>query len=297
MKTKMANALNPDKHFTFPRSSITVSRLGYGAMRLAGPRSWGPPSDPENAVAVLREAVAFGVNHIDTANMYGPDVVNQLIRKALHPYPAGLTIVTKVGGRRIGDRNVVPGYSRKELIEEVHDNLRNLGLDALDVVNLRVGHPLMPVGASIEEPLIVLMELKSQGLIRHLGMSNVTVGQVAEAQKMTEIACVQNLYNVTNRGDDSLVDSLAAQGVAFVPYFPLGGFSPLQSSVLDDAAKSLGVTPMQIALAWVLQRSPNMLLIPGTSSTKHLHENIEAVNVKLPADIVSSLDAMSASPQ
>ena len=291
----MATDVDDRKRFKFPHSSISVNRMGYGAMRLAGPHSWGPPNDMEYAVAVLREAVSCGVDHIDTADMYGPHVVNQIIRKALHPYEDGLTLVTKVGGRRIAERTVVPGYSREQLTEEVHDNLRNLGLDALDVVNLRVGHPLMPLGASIEEPLTVLMELKSQGLIRHLGLSNVTPGQVAEGQKITEIVCVQNLYNVTHRNDDNLVDSLAKQDIAYVPYFPLGGFSPVQSSVLDQAAKLLAATPMQVALAWLLQRSPNMLLIPGTSSIDHLHENIAAQKLELPDDVVSKLDAMSAS--
>ena len=283
--------------FAFRQGSATVSWMGYGAMRLAGPNGWGSPSDPEKALAVLREAVASGVDHIDTADMYGPHVVNQLIKKALYPYPSGLVIVTKVGGRRLALRNVVPGYSRELLTEEVHDNLRNLGVDVLEVVNLRVGHPLMSPEASIEEPLSILIELKQQGLIRHLGVSNVTPAQVAEAQRMTEIVCVQNLYNITNRKDDILVDSLAEQGIAFVPYFPLGGFSPLQSSVLDDAANLMGASPMQIALAWLLQRSPNMLLIPGTSSIEHLHQNLAAAKLSLPSKIVSSLDAMSSSNQ
>jgi pyridoxine 4-dehydrogenase len=291
----MASETMQAQRFTLPHTSITVNRMGYGAMRLAGQNAWGPSKDEEGAIAVLREAVARGVDHIDTADMYGPHVVNQIIRKALHPYPDGLTIVTKVGGRRIAPRSVVPGYSREQLTEEVHDNLRNLGVDALEVVNLRVGHPLMPLDASIEEPLTILTELKAQGLIRHLGVSNVTATQVAEAQRITEIVCVQNLYNVTNRKDDSLVDSLAAQHIAYVPYFPLGGFSPLQSSVLDQAAATLGATPMQIALAWLLQRSPNMLLIPGTSSIGHLHENLDAAKLKLPAETVSRLDALSAS--
>ncbi len=289
----MATDLESRTHFHLPQSSITVNRMGYGAMRLAGQNAWGPPNDMDNAIAVLREAVACGVDHIDTADMYGPHVVNQIIRKALHPYPAGLTIVTKVGGRRIAPRSVVPGYSREQLTEEVQDNLRNLGLDALEVVNLRVGHPLMPLDASIEEPLTILTALKSQGLIRHLGVSNVTPAQVEEALRITNIVCVQNLYNITNRNDDNLVDSLAERGVAYVPYFPLGGFSPLQSAVLDHAATTLGVTPMQIALAWVLQRSPNMLLIPGTSSLKHLHENLDAAKIELPAEIVSNLNAIN----
>ena len=293
----MAAELKYGERFKLPLSSITVNRMGYGAMRLAGSHSWGPPNDMDNAVTVLREAVARGVDHIDTAEMYGPHIVNQLIKKALYPYQAALTIVTKVGGRRIAERTVIPAYSRAELIEDIHDNLRNLGLDRLEVVNLRVGHPLLPLNASIEEPLTVLTELKSQGLIGHVGLSNVTPRQVEEGSKITDIVCVQNLYNVTNRNDDGLVNSLAEQGIAYVPYFPLGGFNPLQSSVLDHAAKSLGATPMQIALAWLLQRSPNMLLIPGTSSVEHLHENIRAADLKLPQEIVSSLDALNASPQ
>ena len=282
-----------DTHFQLPHSSICVSRMGYGAMRLAGPHSWGPPKDTDNAVAVLREALACGVDHIDTADMYGPHVVNQIIKKALHPYPKELTIVTKVGGRRVAERTVLPGYSREQLTEEVHDNLRNLGLDVLEVVNLRVGAPLMPLDASIEEPLTILTELKAQGLIRHLGLSNVTPGQVAEGQKITDILCVQNLYNVTNRADDGLIDHLAQQGIAYVPYFPLGGFNPLQSSVLEQAAKAIGATTMQVALAWLLQRSANILLIPGTSSVAHLHENLNAAKLQLPTEVVGSLDAMN----
>ena len=290
----MSTHLENKKDFTFPHTSLTVSRMGYGAMRLAGQHSWGPPNDRDGAIAVLREAVSCGVNHIDTADMYGPHVVNEIIKQALHPYPSGLTIVTKVGGRRLGPRNVVPGYFREQLTEEVHDNLRNLGVDVLDVVNLRVGHPLLPIDASIEEPLTFLAELQSQGLIRHLGVSNVTPRQVEEAQRITDIVCVQNLYNVVNRSDDRLVDTLAEQGIAYVPYFPLGGFSPLQSGVLDEAATAVGATPMQVALAWLLQRSPNMLLIPGTSSVAHLHENIDAAKLALSAEVISSLDAMSA---
>ena len=279
-------------HFQLPHTSIRVSRMGYGAMRLAGPHSWGPSKDTGNAVAVLREAAACGVDHIDTADMYGPHVVNQLIKKALHPYPSGLTLVTKVGGRRIAERTVIPGYSREQLTEEIHDNLRNLGLDVLEVVNLRVGAPLMPLNASIEEPLTILTELKAQGLIRHLGLSNVTPGQVAEGQKITDIVCVQNLYNITHRADDRLIDLLAQQGIAYVPYFPLGGFNPLQSSVLDQAAQSVGATTMQVALAWLLQRSPNLLLIPGTSSIAHLHENLDAAKLQLPPEVMTSLDAI-----
>ncbi len=292
----MDTSLQSTDSFTFPHSSIKVNRMGYGAMRLAGPRSWGPPADPDNAVAVLQELVSCGVNHIDTADMYGPHVVNQLIKKALYPYPTGLTIVTKVGGRRIGEGKVLPSYAREELTQDIHNNLRNLGVDVLEIVNLRVGQPLMPLDASIEAPLTILMDLKSQGLIRHLGVSNVTAGQVAEARKLTEIVCVQNLYNVTNRADDPLIDELNKDGIAYVPYFPLGGFSPLQASALLDAARELKCTTMQIALAWVLQRSPNMLLIPGTSSIQHLHENVGAAHLKLPTEIVTSLNAIDARP-
>ena len=281
------------KRFQLPHSSINVSRMGYGAMRLAGPHSWGPSKDLDNAVTVLREAVACGVDHIDTADMYGPHVVNQIIKKALHPYPSALTIVTKVGGRRVAERTVLPGYSKQQLTEEIHDNLRNLGVDVLEVVNLRVGAPLMPLDASIEEPLTILTELKAQGLIRHLGLSNVTPGQVAEGQKITDIVCVQNLYNVTHRADDRLIDHLAQQGIAYVPYFPLGGFNPLQSSVLDHAARAVGATTMQVALAWLLQRSPNVLLIPGTSSIAHLHENLDAAKLQLSSEVMTSLDELN----
>ena len=286
----MSIATNSSKHFRLPHSSLHVNRMGYGAMRLAGPHSWGPSKDPDNAVAVLREAIACGVDHIDTADMYGPHVVNQFIKKALYPYPSGLTIVTKVGGRRVAERTVLPGYSREQLAEEIHDNLRNLGLDALQVVNLRVGAPLMPLGASIEEPLTILAELKAQGLIHHLGLSNVTPAQVVEGRKITDIVCVQNLYNIINRADDGLIDFLAQQGIAYVPYFPLGGFNPLQSSVLDRAAQSLGATTMQVALAWLLQRSPNMLLIPGTSSLAHLRENLNAAKLQLPDEVMANLN-------
>ena len=270
--------------FTLPGSSLTLHRLGYGAMQLAGPGVWGPPRDPDAAVAVLREAVAAGVNHIDTSDFYGPHVTNRIIKEALHPYPAGLVIVTKVGARRGEDKSWLPAASRQELVDAVHDNLRHLGLDALDVVNFRAwgdnGHA--PAGGSIAEPLGVLAELQSQGLIRHLGVSNVTPAQFAEAQGITEIVCVQNMYNLAHREDDGFIDDLARQGVAYVPYFPLGGFSPLQSSALDAAAASLGATPMQVALAWLLHRSPNILLIPGTSSVSHLRENLQAAALRLP---------------
>jgi aryl-alcohol dehydrogenase-like predicted oxidoreductase len=278
--------------FTLPNTSMTLNRMGYGAMQLAGPQVWGPPRDVDAAVAVLREAIASGVNHIDTSDFYGPHVTNQIIKQALHPYPDGLVIVTKVGARRGDDKSWIHALSRQELIDGVHDNLRNLGLDRLDVVNLRVGGVMGPSEGSIEEPLTVLAELKGQGLIRHLGLSNVSAAQLAEAQKISEIVCVQNLYNVAHRSDDGFIDDLAKQGIAYVPFFPLGGFTPLQSATLDSAAEAVGATPMQVALAWLLQRSPNILLIPGTSSVEHLRENLEAATIKLPAEIVSKLDSI-----
>jgi pyridoxine 4-dehydrogenase len=278
--------------FTFPGSSMSVDRMGYGAMQLAGPHVWGPPRDRDAAIAVLREAVESGVNHIDTSDFYGPHVTNQIIKEALHPYADGLVIVTKVGARRGEDKSWIPALSRQELIDGVQDNLRNLGVDALDVVNLRVGGVMGPSEGSIAEPLAVLAELKSKGLIRHLGLSNVTPGQLAEAQAITEIVCVQNLYNVAHRDDDGFIHDLAAQGIAYVPFFPLGGFTPLQSSALDAAAASLQVTPMQVALAWLLQRSPNILLIPGTSSVGHLRENLGAATLQIPAETIAKLDAI-----
>jgi pyridoxine 4-dehydrogenase len=283
---------DPGGSFTLPNTSITLNRMGYGAMQLAGPHVWGPPRDVDAAIAVLREAVAAGVNHIDTSDFYGPHVTNQIIRQALHPYPDGLTIVTKVGARREADKSWVHARSRLELIEAVHDNLRNLGLDALDVVNLRVGAVMGPSEGSIEEPITALAELKSQGLIRHLGLSNVFPGQLAEAQKITEIVCVQNFYNVANRNDDGFIGDLAEEGIAYVPFFPLGGFTPLQSSTLDAAAAALEATPMQVALAWLLQRSPNILPIPGTSSVEHLRENLRAATLQLPREIIAELDAI-----
>jgi aryl-alcohol dehydrogenase-like predicted oxidoreductase len=278
--------------FTLPGTSIVLERMGYGAMQLAGPQVWGPPRDINAAIAVLREAVAAGVNHIDTSDFYGPHVTNQIIKQSLHPYPDGLVIVTKVGARRPADKSWVHALSRQELIDAVHDNLRNLGLDALDVVNLRVGGVMGPSEASIEEPLTVLAELKRQGFIRHLGLSNVSPDQLAEAQAITEIVCVQNLYNVAHRHDDGFIDNLARQGIAYVPFFPLGGFSPLQSSVLDAVAAALQVTPMQVALAWLLQRSPNILLIPGTSSVAHLRENLRAAMLQLPSETIARLDSI-----
>jgi pyridoxine 4-dehydrogenase len=278
--------------FTLPDTSTTLNRMGYGAMQLAGPQVFGPPRDIDAAVAVLREAVASGVNHIDTSDFYGPHVTNQIIKQALHPYVDNLVIVTKVGARRGEDKSWIHALSRQELIDAIHDNLRNLGLDKLDVVNLRVGGVMGPSEGSIEEPLTVLTELKHQGLIRHLGLSNVTPEQLAEAQTITEIVCIQNLYNVAQRSDDSFIQDLAKQGIAYVPFFPLGGFTPLQSSALSEAAASLQATPMQVALAWLLQRSPNILLIPGTSSTEHLRENLKAATLKLPREVVANLNAI-----
>ena len=283
-------------NYTLAGSSMTLNRMGYGAMQLAGPQVWGPPRDVDGAMAVLQEAVASGVNHIDTSDYYGPHVTNQIIRRALHPYRDGLVIVTKVGGRRGDDKSWLHALSRQELIDAVHDNLRNLGLDVLDVVNLRVGGVMAPTEDSIEQPLTVLAELKRQGLIRHLGLSNVSPKQLAEGQKITEIVCVQNFYNVANRNDDGLIDDLTKEGVAYVPFFPLGGFTPLQSSVLDAAARSLNATPMQVALAWLLQRSANILLIPGTSSVGHLRENLQAATFKLSPEIVDSLNSLGRGP-
>ena len=282
--------------FTLPKTSIALQRLGYGAMQLTGPGVWGPPRDPEAAVAVLREAVSAGVNHIDTSDFYGPHVTNQIIRRALHPYPQGLTIVTKVGFRRTDDKGWRPAQSPAELASAVHDNLRNLGVDALDVVNLRVGGAHGPSEGSIAEPLATLVELKRKGLIRHLGLSNVSASQVAQAASLTDIVCVQNQYNLVYRGDDALIAELSAKGIAYVPFFPLGGFTPLQSETLAAAAGALHVTPMQVALAWLLQRSPNLLLIPGTSSLAHLRDNLAAATLRLPAETVAQLDTIGSEP-
>ena len=282
--------------FRFPGTSISVYRMGYGVMQLAGPQVWGPPRDVNAAIAVLREAVDSGVNHIDTSDYYGPHVTNQIIKQALHPYPSGLVIVTKLGARRGEDKSWFPALSRQDLIDGVHDNLRNLGLERLDVVNLRVGGMSEPSEGSIEEPLTVLAELKHQGLIRHIGLSNVTPEQVAEGQRITDIVCVQNFYNVAHRNDDDFIDVLAEQGIAYVPFFPLGGFTPLQSSVVDQVAASLEATPMQVALAWLLQRAPNILLIPGTSSVEHLRENLRAASLDLPSRVIAELDAIHRTP-
>lgn len=294
----MTNSSNLGGTFRFPNTSIAVNRIGYGAMQLAGRDGdklvWGPPRDVPAALAVLREAVAAGVNHIDTSDFYGPHITNQLIKQALHPYPDDLVLITKVGARRGVDGSWLHARSRQEIIAAVHDNLRNLGLDALDVVNLRLGGLSSPEDAPFEEPLTALAELKQQGLIRHIGLSTVSPRQLAEAQRITDIVCIQNFYNVAQRTDDGFIDALATQGIAYVPYFPLGGFSPLQSSKLGEVAARLVATPMQVALAWLLQRSPNMLLIPGTSSIGHLHENLDAARLDLPKDALAILDSIGA---
>ena len=276
--------------FTLPGTSLNVRRMGYGAMQLAGPGVWGLPANIDEAVLVLRDAVAAGVNHIDTSDFYGPSVTNQLIKQVLHPYPDDLVIVTKVGYRRGSAKSWLPALSRHELIQAVEGNLRNLGLDVLDVVNLRVGGNMGPTEGSIEEPMKVLAELKSRGLIRHLRVSNLTPQQFTEAQKIAPIVCVQNFYYVANRHDDEFIDELAKQNIAYVPFFPLGGFTPLQSSVLDSVAASLPAKPMQVALVWLLQRSPNILLIPGTSSVAHLRENLAAATMELRSDAIGHLD-------
>ena len=277
--------------FTLPGTSLTVQRMGYGAMQLAGPGVWGPPKDPDGAIAVLREAVSAGVNHIDTADFYGPHLTNQIIRKALHPYPKGLVIVTKIGTRRPPDKSWRLAISPKDLTADVHENLRNLGLDALDIVNYRVmGTDNGLEELSIAEQVTTLADLRRKGLIRNIGVSNVTAAQLAEAQAITDIVCVQNHYNLAYRRDDALIDDLARRGIAYVPFFPLGGFTPLQSSTLFSVADRLGATPMQVALAWLLQRSPNILLIPGTSSVAHLHENLAAGQLTLTPDTLAELE-------
>jgi aryl-alcohol dehydrogenase-like predicted oxidoreductase len=281
--------------FTFPGTTVTVQRLGYGAMQLAGPGVYGPPRDPATAVAVLREAVASGVNHIDTSDFYGPHITNQIIKKALHPYPEGLVIVTKLGARRPADKSWQRAIAPQDLIDGVHDNLRNLGVEALDIVNYRsMGSVHGPSEGSIAEQVTVLADLQSQGLIRHIGVSNVTATQVAEAQSIAKVVCVQNNYNLAHREDDALVDGLAGQGIAYVPYFPLGGFTPLQSSTLSTVAERLGAKPMQVALAWLLHRSPNVLLIPGTSSLAHLRENLAAGGLTLSRETLAELAGIAA---
>jgi pyridoxine 4-dehydrogenase len=290
---RMTKQLDLGGTFTFPGTSMNVHRMGYGAMQLAGPQVWGPPADVDRAVAVLREVVDAGVDHIDTSDFYGPHVTNQIIKQALHPYADGLVIVSKVGARRGADKSWIHALSRQELIDAVHDNLRNLSLDKIDVINLRVGGIMGPTEGSLEEPMTVLAELQSQGLIRHIGLSNVTPKQLAECQRIAPIVCVQNLYNVAHRTDDGFIDDLAKQGISYVPFFPLGGFTPLQSSVLNATAASLQATPMQVALAWLLHRSANILLIPGTSSPEHLRENLAAATLPLSPEVIADLDSIA----
>ena len=273
---------------------LTVTRVGYGAMQLAGPGVFGPPKDRDAAVTVLREAVELGITHIDTADFYGPRLTNQIIKDALYPYPDELRIVTKVGAKRDAQGGWPHARSPQELRQAVHDNLKNLGLDALDVVNLRVGGLDSPEPGSIAEPFTALVQLQQEGLIRYLGLSTVNAEQIAEAQSIAPVVCVQNYYNIVNRADDGLIDSLAAQGIAYVPYFPLGGFNPLQSSTLESAATRLGTTPMAVALAWLLQRSPNILLIPGTSSVSHLRENITGAALTIPEEELTELNSVGA---
>jgi pyridoxine 4-dehydrogenase len=283
--------------FTLSGTSMNLNRMGYGAMQLAGRDGnklvWGPPRDIDEAIAVLREAMESGVNHIDTSDYYGPHVTNQIIKQALHPYPDGLVIVTKVGSRRGRDGSWIPVFSREDLTAAIHDNLRNLGLDVIDVVNLRAMFDIHgPAEGSTEAPLTVLAELQEKGLIRHIGVSNVTPAQIAEARRIVPIVCVQNHYNLVNQADDAFIDDLARDGIAYVPFFPLGGFTPLQSATLSDIARSLAATPMQVALAWLLQRSPNILLIPGTSSRKHLRENLQAAALGIPSEVLANLTSI-----
>jgi aryl-alcohol dehydrogenase-like predicted oxidoreductase len=280
---------------TYKLGDRTVKRLGYGAMQLAGPGVFGPPKDRDAALAVLREAIASGVDHIDTSDFYGPHVTNQIIREALHPYPDDLVIVTKVGAKRGADASWNPAFSAAELTQAVHDNLRNLGVEALDVVNLRLMFDVHgPAEGPVEAPLTVLADLQRQGLIRRIGLSNATPRQVADGRRITDIVCVQNQYNLAQRSDDAFIDDLAAAGTAYVPFFPLGGFSPLQSGTLSEVAAGLGATPMQVALAWLLRRSPNILLIPGTSSLGHLRENLAAAELSLPEEAMTALDRIGA---
>lgn len=294
----MPQGVHPAGNLMLPGTTHSVNRMGYGAMQLAGREGnklvWGPPRDVDGAISVLREAVASGVNHIDTADFYGPHVTNQIIRKALFPYPDDLLIVTKVSALRGEDGSWIPAMSREELTRAVHDNLRNLGLDALDVVNLRsMFNVHQPAEGSIEAPLTVLAELQQKGMIRHIGLSNVTPAQIAEARRIVPIVCVQNHYNLAHRADDELIADLARDGIAYVPFFPLGGFSPLQSDTLSESASRLHATPMQVALAWLLQHSPNILVIPGTSSVDHLRENLQAATLQIPAEVLANLDAVS----
>lgn len=286
---------NIDQSGTFSLSGRRVKRLGYGAMQLAGPGVFGPPKDHAGALAVLRAAIEAGVDHIDTSDFYGPHITNQIIKEALHPYSEDLTIVTKISARRGEKGEWIPAFSREELTQAVHDNLRNLGVDVLDVVNLRsMLNPHHPVEGSLEAPLTVLADLQRQGLVRHIGLSNVTAKQVADGTKICDIVCVQNQYNLVHRDDDSLIDDLAQEGIAYVPFFPLGGFTPLQSSELSAVSVRLGATPMQVALAWLLRRSPNILLIPGTSSVAHLHENLNAADLALDDAALRALNSIGA---
>jgi aryl-alcohol dehydrogenase-like predicted oxidoreductase len=293
----MIEQMNLAGSFTLTGTSMTVNRVGYGAMQLAGRDGsklvWGPPRNVDEAIAVLQEAVANGVNHIDTADFYGPHITNQIIRRALSPYPDDLVIVTKVSARRGEDGSWIPAFSSEELTAQVHDNLRNLGVDVLDVVNLRSMFSIHePAEGSMEVPLTVLAELQQKGLIQHIGVSNVTPAQVAEARRIVSIVCVQNHYNLVHRADEALIGDLAHHGIAYVPFFPLGGFTPLQSAELSDIAASLGATPMQVALAWLLHRSPNILLIPGTSSRKHLRENLQAAQLQIPSEVLANLNSI-----
>src|SRR6266702_1149158 len=282
-----------EKSGTFTLGDRTVKRLGYGAMQLAGPGVFGPPKDRDAALAVLREAVASGVDHIDTSDFYGPHITNQLIREALHPYPENLTIVTKVGAVRDSNGGWLPASEPQDIERGVHDNLRNLGLDVLDVVNMRImGSVHAPAEGSIEKQVTALAEFQQRGLVRHIGLSNVTTAQIAEARGIAEIVCVQNHYNLVHREGDALIDELGGKGIAYVPFFPLGGFTPIQSSALSGIAQTIGATPMQVALAWLLHRAPNILLIPGTSSLEHLRENMQAAQLRLPEEVRAELDAM-----
>lgn len=289
----MAHAHSPN---TYRLGHRSVKRLGYGAMQLAGPGVFGPPKDRDAALGVAREAIASGVNHLDTSDFYGPHITNQILREALHPYPQDIVIATKIGARRGSDGSWLPAFSRKELIQAVHDNLRNLGVDALEIVNLRLMFDThVPAEGSLEAPLSILAELQQQGLVAHIGLSNATPAQVAEGRTLCDIVCVQNHYNLAHRDDDALIDELARHDIAYVPFFPLGGFTPLQSTALSDVAGELDATPMQVALAWLLQRSPNILLIPGTSSVDHLRENLAAGRLSLTADALTRLDGIAGS--
>jgi pyridoxine 4-dehydrogenase len=290
----MSQSPNLAGSFTPNSTHIALNRMGYGAMQLTGPMAFGPPRDRQTAVAVVREAVRLGMNHIDTSDYYGPHVANEIIREAVHPYPKDLVIVTKVGARRGPDKSWPAALSRQDLTSAVHDNLRNLGLDVLEIVNLRVGGQFGPNEKSIEEPLTVLADLQKQGLIHHIGLSNISPAQLVEGRAIAKIVCVQNHYNLAHRQDDPLIDTLAGQGIAYVPFFPLGGFRPLQSSLLDAAAASLSATTRQVALAWLLQRSPNILIIAGTSSVEHLHDNLKAASLKLSPGTVAQLDKIAA---